>query len=71
MLILSDFYLYSHILVFINQVERLLDRVQSSTLLEDRRDGCRALKALSRKYRLLVGAHGMDTLIQVSLFSSL
>ncbi|KAB7500250.1 General vesicular transport factor, partial [Armadillidium nasatum] len=46
-------------------VERLLDRVQSSTLLEDRRDGCRALKALSRKYRLLVGAHGMDTLIQV------
>ncbi|XP_071524223.1 general vesicular transport factor p115 isoform X3 [Panulirus ornatus] len=46
-------------------VERLIDRVQSSTLLEDRRDGCRALKAMSRKYRVLVGAHGMDTLIQV------
>lgn len=47
------------------QVERLIDRVQSSTLLEDRRDGCRALKSMSRKYRVLVGAHGMDTLIQV------
>lgn len=46
-------------------VERLIDRVQSSTLLEDRRDGCRALKSMSRKYRVLVGAHGMDTLIQV------
>nr|XP_045622193.1 general vesicular transport factor p115-like isoform X2 [Procambarus clarkii] len=46
-------------------VERLIDRVQSSTLLEDRRDGCRALKAMSRKYRVLVGAYGMDTLIQV------
>ncbi|KAK7075823.1 Vesicle-mediated ER to Golgi transport protein, partial [Halocaridina rubra] len=46
-------------------VERLIDRVQSSTLLEDRRDGCRALKAMSRKYRVLVGAHGMDTLLQV------
>lgn len=46
-------------------VERLIDRVQSSTLLEDRRDGCRALKSMSRKYRVLVGAHGMDTLAQV------
>lgn len=46
-------------------VERLIDRVQSSTLLEDRRDGCRALKSMSRKYRVLVGAHGMDTLTQV------
>ncbi|XP_042868346.1 general vesicular transport factor p115-like isoform X3 [Penaeus japonicus] len=46
-------------------VDRLIDRVQSSTLLEDRRDGCRALKAMSRKYRVLVGAHGMDTLLQV------
>lgn len=46
-------------------VERLVERVQSSTLLEDRRDACRALKALSRKYRVEVGAQGMDTLIQV------
>jgi len=29
-------------------VEKLVDRVYSSTLLEDRRDACRALKALSR-----------------------
>ncbi|XP_054266477.1 general vesicular transport factor p115 isoform X2 [Macrosteles quadrilineatus] len=46
-------------------VERLVDRVQSSTLLDDRRDACRALKALSRKYRVEVGAQGMDALRQV------
>lgn len=44
------------------QVERLVERVQSSTLLDDRRDACRALKALSRKYRIEVGAQGMDAL---------
>lgn len=47
------------------KVERLVDRVQSSTLLDDRRDACRALKALSRKYRVEVGAQGMDALRQV------
>ena len=31
-----------------NQVERLCDRVSSSTLLEDRRDAVRALKSLSK-----------------------
>lgn len=46
-------------------VERLVDRVQSSTLLDDRRDACRALKALSRKYRVEVGAQGMDAVRQV------
>ncbi|CAG0879975.1 unnamed protein product [Cyprideis torosa] len=46
-------------------VERLLDRVQSSTLLDDRRDGCRGLKALSKKYRMEVGAQGLSVLIQV------
>ncbi|CAH1725250.1 unnamed protein product [Aphis gossypii] len=46
-------------------VERLVDRVQHSTLLADRRDACRALKALSRKYRIEVGAKGMDALCQV------
>ncbi|EFA08682.1 general vesicular transport factor p115 [Tribolium castaneum] len=46
-------------------VERLVSRVSTSTLLEDRRDACRALKALSRKYRLEVGAQGMDVLRQV------
>ncbi|CAH1104722.1 unnamed protein product [Psylliodes chrysocephalus] len=46
-------------------VERLVSRVSTSTLLEDRRDACRALKALSKKYRLEVGAQGMDILKQV------
>jgi len=46
-------------------VEKLVDRVISSTLLEDRRDACRALKALSRKYRIEVGAQGMSALVQI------
>ncbi|KAL0821445.1 hypothetical protein ABMA28_004918 [Loxostege sticticalis] len=46
-------------------VERLVNRVENSTLLEDRRDACRALKAMSRKYRVEVGAQGMGTLRQV------
>lgn len=46
-------------------VEKLVDRAASSTLLEDRRDACRALKALSRKYRIEVGAQGMPALVQV------
>ncbi|ALC48620.1 p115 [Drosophila busckii] len=46
-------------------VEKLVERVYSSTLLEDRRDACRALKALSRKYRIEVGAQGMPPLVQV------
>lgn len=46
-------------------VERLVDRVQTSTLLDDRRDACRALKNLSKTYRLEVGAQGMDSLIHI------
>ncbi|XP_013140976.1 PREDICTED: general vesicular transport factor p115 [Papilio polytes] len=46
-------------------VERLVERVNNSTLLEDRRDACRALKAMSRTYRVEVGAQGMETLKQV------
>lgn len=46
-------------------VEKLVDRVQTSTLLDDRRDACRALKALSKKFRLEVGAQAMDALIRV------
>lgn len=42
-----------------------MSRVSTSTLLEDRRDACRALKALSRKYRLEVGAQGLDALRQI------
>lgn len=46
-------------------VERLVDRLLSSTLLSDRRDACRALKALSRTYRVEVGTRGMDVLRQI------
>lgn len=46
-------------------VERLVERVFSSTLLDDRRDACRALRALSRKYRTEVGAQGMPAMVQV------
>lgn len=57
----------TNFVVFLNyvQVERLVERVQHSTLLADRRDACRALRALSRKYRIEVGAKGMDVLCQV------
>ncbi|KAJ7370087.1 Vesicle-mediated ER to Golgi transport protein [Desmophyllum pertusum] len=44
-------------------VERLCDRVASSTLLEDRRDAVRALKSLSKKFRLEVGTQSMDLII--------
>jgi len=46
-------------------IERLVDRVNTSTLLEDRRDACRALKAMSRKFRLEVGAQGLSSLLNV------
>uniref|UniRef100_A0A2L2YBC6 Putative er-golgi vesicle-tethering protein n=1 Tax=Parasteatoda tepidariorum TaxID=114398 RepID=A0A2L2YBC6_PARTP len=46
-------------------VDKLVERVQTSTLLDDRRDACRALKALSTKFRLEIGAQAMDTLIHV------
>uniref|UniRef100_A0A2M3Z0T2 Putative er-golgi vesicle-tethering protein n=1 Tax=Anopheles braziliensis TaxID=58242 RepID=A0A2M3Z0T2_9DIPT len=45
-------------------VELLVERVTSSTLLDDRRDACRALKALSKKYRIEVGI-GMSAMLQV------
>lgn len=46
-------------------VDKLCDRVQSSTLVEDRRDAVRALKSLSKKFRLEVGTKAMDILIHV------
>lgn len=39
--------------------------MSSSTLLGDRRDACRALKSLSRKYRIEVGAQGMSALLNI------
>ncbi|XP_032091105.1 general vesicular transport factor p115 isoform X1 [Thamnophis elegans] len=46
-------------------IQKLCDRVASSTLLEDRRDAVRALKSLSKKYRLEVGIQAMSHLINV------
>ncbi|KAL8607337.1 hypothetical protein ACOMHN_039487 [Nucella lapillus] len=46
-------------------IERLCDRVQTSSLLEDRRDAVRALKSLSKKFRLEIGTQAMDILVKV------
>ncbi|MFT7807616.1 general vesicular transport factor p115 isoform X5 [Arapaima gigas] len=46
-------------------IQKLCDRVASSTLLEDRRDAVRALKSLSKKYRLEVGTQAMGHLIHI------
>ncbi|XP_071496657.1 general vesicular transport factor p115-like [Diadema antillarum] len=46
-------------------IAKLCDRVQSSTLLDDRRDAVRALKALSKKFRLDVGTQAMELLVHV------
>lgn len=42
-----------------------MERLITSTLLDDRRDACRALKSLSRKYRVEVGAQGMDAILNL------
>ncbi|XP_072480231.1 general vesicular transport factor p115 isoform X2 [Notamacropus eugenii] len=46
-------------------IQKLCDRVASSTLLDDRRDAVRALRSLSKKYRLEVGIKAMEHLIHV------
>ncbi|CAF0760234.1 unnamed protein product [Didymodactylos carnosus] len=46
-------------------IERLCDRLQSATRIEDRRDAVRALKALSKKCKLEVGTQSMHLLAQV------
>ncbi|KAJ8383038.1 hypothetical protein SKAU_G00038160 [Synaphobranchus kaupii] len=46
-------------------IQKLCDRAASSTLLEDRRDAVRALKSLSKKYRLEVGTQAMGHLIHI------
>ena len=43
----------------------MVERLNSSTLLDDRRDACRALKSLSRKLRVEVGAQALDSIIHV------
>ncbi|XP_067297725.1 general vesicular transport factor p115 isoform X4 [Pseudorasbora parva] len=46
-------------------IQKLCDRVASSTLLEDRRDAVRALKSLSKKYRMEVGTMAIDHLVRI------
>lgn len=46
-------------------IDRLCDRAQSSTLIEDRRAAVLSLKALARDYQLEVGTRGMPILINV------
>ncbi|XP_047399814.1 general vesicular transport factor p115-like [Sciurus carolinensis] len=46
-------------------IQKVCDRVASSTLLDDRRNAVRALKSLSKKYRLEVGIQAMEHLIHV------
>ncbi len=46
-------------------IERLVERLGNATLLDDRRDACRALKAMSRKFRLEVGAQALDLMLEV------
>uniref|UniRef100_A0A6G1SQG8 General vesicular transport factor p115 n=1 Tax=Aceria tosichella TaxID=561515 RepID=A0A6G1SQG8_9ACAR len=45
-------------------IETLTDRLQTSTLLEDRRDACRGLRSLAKDYRVEVGAQAMEPLLQ-------
>ncbi len=46
-------------------IERLVERLTNATLLEDRRDACRALRAMSRKFRVEVGAQALDLMLEV------
>uniref|UniRef100_A0A673HUC8 General vesicular transport factor p115 n=1 Tax=Sinocyclocheilus rhinocerous TaxID=307959 RepID=A0A673HUC8_9TELE len=46
-------------------IQKLCDRMASSTLLEDRRDAVRAIKSLSKKYRVEVGTMAMDHLLRI------
>ena len=46
-------------------VQKLCCRVESSTLLQDRRDAVRGLRSLSRKFRRTVGEMGLDLMVKV------
>eukprot|EP00794_Sanderia_malayensis_P011932 gene11932-13168_t len=49
----------------IETIDRLCDRVASATLLDDRRGAVRALRSLSKKFKLEVGTRAMDILTNV------
>merc|ERR1711990_1046258 len=46
-------------------VKKLSSRIESATLLDDRRDSVRAIKALSRKYRREVTEIALKNLIEL------
>ena len=52
-------------LAHLDTIERLCDRLQSSVLIEDRRDSLKELKSLSAKHKLDVGTQAMHVLIEV------
>lgn len=45
-------------------IETLADRLQTSTLLDDRRDACRGLRSLAKDYRVEVCAQALEALLQ-------
>ncbi|KAM7543037.1 hypothetical protein Aperf_G00000002606 [Anoplocephala perfoliata] len=47
-----------------NVIETLVERLQTATRAEDRRDSMRSIKALSRRYRLEVGTQAMPVCIE-------
>lgn len=44
-------------------IETLTERLLTSTLLDDRRDACRAIKSLAKDYRVEIGAQAMEALL--------
>lgn len=48
----------------IETINTLTDRLQTSTLLSDRRDACRSLRSLAKDYRVEVGAQAMEPMLQ-------
>lgn len=45
-------------------IETLAERLQTSTLLDDRRDACRGLRSLAKDYRVEVCAQALEPLLQ-------
>ena len=51
--------------LFFSQIERLCERVQSSVLVEDRKESLKEIKKLSQTFKLEVGTQAMPILIDV------
>ncbi|VDN96889.1 unnamed protein product [Rodentolepis nana] len=48
----------------VNAIEILVERLQTATRAEDRRDSMRGIKALSKRYRLEVGTQAMSACVE-------